>query len=141
MFAHRPMRLRGCALVTALAVITPAIAHAGSPPVGQYGCASAPAVLAGGGAYGTMLHQLGQWQGDIWILDAHRYAGPYHKEDVGTYRMQGDKFVALSGSYAPQRNKTEIIYAPPQADHKAALHIAFLGDDGRPEIGLWCVNK
>lgn len=126
------------------AVAQHAVARAGgaggAPPVGQYGCSSAPAVLAGSGAYGAMLHQLGQWQGDIWVLDGHRYAGPYHKDDVGTYRMQGDRLVALSGSYAPPRNDTEIVYAPPAGDHAAALYVAFL-DHGKPLIGLWCVHK
>lgn len=88
-----------------------------------------------------MLHHLGQWQGDIWVLDAHRYAGPYHKEDVGAYRMEGDTFVALTGAYAPARNRTRIVFAPAEGDHRAALHIAFLGDDGKPQTGLWCVEK
>src|SRR5579875_3858193 len=90
----------------ALALMAAGAAQAASPPVGQYGCASAPAVLAGSGAYGVMLHQLGQWQGDIWVLDAHRYAGPYHKDDIGNYRMNGNTMVATSGSYAPPRNHT-----------------------------------
>src|SRR5581483_11859270 len=66
-------RIFAPALVVGLAACAPAAA---APPVGQYGCATAPAVLAGSGAYGAMLHQLGQWEGDIWILDAQRYAGP-----------------------------------------------------------------
>jgi len=158
-FATRPSRLnpRICTVVNVsissvyrriapivayAALVVPSAAHAASasPPPGQYGCATAPAVLAGSGGYGTMMHQLGQWQGDIWILDAHRYAGPYHKEDVGTYRMAGDKLVALTGSYAPPRNDTDIVYAPAEGDHAAAVHVAFL-DHGKPLIGLWCVKK
>ncbi len=85
----------------------------------QYGCASAPAVLAG----------------------SHRYAGPYHIDDVGTYRMQGARFVALSGSDARPRNSAEILYVPPAGDRKAAVHIAFIEASGKPSTGLWCVAK
>lgn len=118
------------------------ILAAGSPPppVGHYGCYSAPVMIAIGGAFGTNIHQLGQWQGDVWILNSHQYAGPYHKDDVGNYVMNGDTLVAKTGSYAPPRNSTDITLTPARGSSPASLSIVFL-DNGKPLIGTTCVWK
>ena len=113
----------------------------GTPPVGHYSCSSSPIVVTAPGAYGTNITRLGQWQGDIWILDAHRYAGPYHSNDIGSYRMNGNTMVALNGSYAPPRNRTQLTYVAPAGGHPAVIQIVFVEADNKPSTGTTCYWK
>lgn len=102
----------------------------GHAPTGNYACSDANTAVAGSGAYGVTTHYIGSDRGNIWLLDAHRYAGPYSKSDQGTYEIRGSKFVALSGGY----KGWDIDYAAPAHGNPAGLHINLT-----PTQGLWCV--
>lgn len=103
---------------------------AGSAPLGDYACSDANTAVAGSGAYGTMTHYIGSDRGNIWLLDAHTYAGPYSANDRGVYEIRGNKFVVLKGGY----KGWDIDYAPPANGRPAGLHINLT-----PTQGLWCV--
>lgn len=130
------LALGACSMLTACR--SGLVLASATPPVGHYGCYSAPVMTAIGGAYGANIHQLGQWEGDVWILNSHQYAGPYHKDDVGDYSVKGYTVVAKSGSYAPPRNSTDITFTPAKDKSPATLSIVFL-DNGKPSIGTTCV--
>lgn len=102
----------------------------GSAPLGDYACSDANVAVAGSGAYGTMTHYIGSARGNIWLLDAHHYAGPYSTNDRGIYEIRGTKFVVSQGGY----KGWDIDYAPPANGRPAGIHINLT-----PTQGLWCV--
>ncbi len=109
------------------------------PPVGHYGCYSAPVPTPAGPGYGSNIYRNRVPEGDVWIDSDQEYAGPNFKNDRGTYVMDGKTLVAKSGAFAPPGHKTRITFTPAQGHNKASLYIVYLDDKGQPSRGSECV--
>ena len=109
------------------------------PPVGHYGCYSAPVTTPRGPGYGSSIYRNRQREGDVWINSDHEYAGPNDKADVGTYVMDGSTLVAKSGAFAPPGPKTHIRFTPARGKDPASLYIVYFDENDKPSRGTECV--
>lgn len=110
-----------------------------SPPLGHYGCYSAPIRTPFGSGYGNSIYHNRQREGDVWIINNHQYAGPNDKADVGTYVMDGRTLVAKSGAFAPPGPMTRITFTPAHGNDPASLYILSLDSKNNPTRGTECV--
>lgn len=109
-----------------------------SPPVGHYGCYSAPVTTPRGPGYGSSIYRNRQREGDVWIKSDHDYAGPNDKADLGTYEMVGETLVARTGAFAPPGPKTRITFTPAKGKDPALLYIVYFDNEGKPSRAMEC---
>lgn len=110
-----------------------------APPVGHYGCYSAPVTTPRGPGYGSSIYRNRQREGDVWINSDQEYAGPNDKTNLGSYVMDGRTLVAKTGAFAPPGPKTRIIFTPVHGEAPASLYIVYFDDRDKPTRGTECV--
>lgn len=110
-----------------------------SPPVGHYGCYTAPVMTAVGPGYGGSIFRNRQREGDLWINSDRDYAGPNDKADMGTYVMDGRTLVAKTGAFGPPGPRTRVTYTPARGSNPASLYIVYFDNTDKPTRGTECV--
>ena len=110
-----------------------------SPPVGHYGCYSAPVMTSVGPAYGSSIYRNRVREGDVWIDSDHEYAGPNDKADLGTYVMDGRTLLAKTGAFAPPGPKTRVTFTPAHGKAPASLYIVYFDENQKPSRATECV--
>lgn len=115
----------------------PAGADAATIPTGRYTCYTATGWMRTKpslGSPGRTRLQPGQFNGYLWIYDAHHYANQ-KEDDRGTYDLVGDELVAKDGPFV--RVGVEAHFIPHGLYNKPTIHI---GWRDTPSIGSLCTQ-